>query len=547
MINISVLPVSALTKILPDRTPPRLDGILSGLSGQNVSFQLAIDFGRASSPLKHLTAKITTDAPELSAYKVELVPVSVPAFDLDEDGYLADFPSLLPDRLSVIDKTGEADACEFALTRTHIGWHGFWFDVKLPTSHIAVEVFAEDESVASFDLPVLAVEQALPPLELVNTRWFHVDTLADVLRVEVWSEEHWAAIEAHLASAARMGINSVLTPLWSPPLDTAVGSYRTASQLLSIAEVEPGVYEFGTERADRWIEAMRRCGISTLEVPHLFTQWGANFCPAFWITRDGKLERRFGWETAATDAEYQNFLGQLLPFLRQYLETKLGQTNVWFHISDEPSAEQLDSYRAARAVALPLLEGAQIMDALSAPAYNGLVANPVVAVDAVQGFRDIGVEPAWVYYCVSQNHNVANQFIAQSGVRHRLLGLQLYKNAARGFLHWAYNFYYSQYSKALIDPYQDTAAGGGFISGDSFIVYPKPNGDLDESIRHRMLGDGFRDLATCQLAEKLISRQTVLKIIDPDGDLDYSSGWISEDELLRRVEQLHQAIAKAVS
>ena len=547
MENIEIYPVSELDKILPDRTPTRWDGTLSGFSGQNTSFQLAVNFGRANFPLRHLTARIIADGARVAAYKVELVPVSVPGFNLDKDGYLVDYPGLLPDRLSAIENIGEGDAAAFTLTRTHVGWHGFWFDVQLPASRVTVEVFANDEKIADFDFPVLVIEESLPPMDFVSTRWFHVDSLADVLGMEVWSEEHWAAIEAHLASAARMGINSVLTPLWSPPLDTAVGSYRTTSQLLDIVEIEPGVYRFGTERADRWIELMRECGITSVEVPHLFTQWGAKACPAFWIERDGEAERCFGWDTPATDPQYQKFLEQLIPFLRDYLDQKLGHEHVWFHISDEPSHDQLDSYRAARAVALPLLEGAQVIDALSAPAYNELVAYPVVAVDAVKGFRDIGVEPAWVYYCVSQNHDAANQFIAQRGARHRLFGLQLYKNQARGFLHWAYNFYYSQYSRGLIDPYRDTSAGGGFISGDSFIVYPKPDGTVEESLRHRMLGDGFRDLATCQYAEKLLGRDAVLHIIDPAGDLDYQSGWISEDELLRRIQKLHQAIVEAVS
>ena len=103
MENIEIYPVSELDKILPDRTPTRWDGTLSGFSGQNASFQLAVNFGRANSPLRHLTARIIADGARVAAYKVELVPVSVPGFNLDKDGYLVDYPGLLPDRLSAIE------------------------------------------------------------------------------------------------------------------------------------------------------------------------------------------------------------------------------------------------------------------------------------------------------------------------------------------------------------------------------------------------------------------------------------------------------------
>ncbi|MDO5722615.1 MAG: DUF4091 domain-containing protein [Actinomycetaceae bacterium] len=539
--------VSALDKVFPDREPPRWEGELSGLVGQRGSFQLAARFSRAQSVRKPLQVRIKTDAQELDAYQVELVPVSIPAFGVDDDGYLAHYPSLLPDRLEPLPPSAGGPQWEFTFERRHIGWQSLWFDLTLPASEVKIEIYEDEQKIESFDLPVRTIEASLPPAQIVNTRWFHADSLANVLDVEMWSEQHWKAIEAHLASAARMGVNSILTPLWPLPLDTAVGSYRPATQLLDIEEREPGVYHFATERADRWIDLMVENGITIVEVPHLFTQWGAKACPAFWIKKDGKVQRCFGWDTPASDPTYKQFLRQLIPFLRQYLENKVGSRNAWFHISDEPAAAQLDSYQVARDIAMPLLEGCQVIDALSSPAYSELVQTPVVAVDAVDGFRAKGIEPDWVYYCVSQNRNVANQFIAQRGARHRLIGLQLYKNQASGFLHWAFNFYYSQYSKKLIDPYRDTAAGGGFISGDAFIVYTTAEGGVEESIRHRMVGAGFDDLATCQFAQTLIGREQVLEIIDPKGDLDYGNGWMSEGELLERIQKLHLAIEQALA
>ena len=75
----------------------------------------------------------------------------------------------------------------------------------------------------------------LPPLDIVNTHWIHFDAIADHYGYEVFSEEHWAAHPASSSSkAVFLGINSLLTPVWTPPLDTAVGSTRRAVQLVGI-------------------------------------------------------------------------------------------------------------------------------------------------------------------------------------------------------------------------------------------------------------------------------------------------------------------------
>ncbi|ALD74705.1 hypothetical protein AN946_03975 [Trueperella pyogenes] len=438
----------------------------------------------------------------------------------------------------------------------HRGWNSLWWDIEAVPGLVGIEIHGairarhghflspNVEIVWKERLDVVVGNRRLPKPKLHNIQWFHADSIANYYDVEPWSDAHWRAVRAHMESCARMRVNTILTPVWTPPLDTAPHTYRRNVQLLGIWERD-GRYTFDFTRLDTWLGHMRDAGLTGVEVPHLFTQWGAHACPRFWVSRnsDENPQPRFGWDAIATSPEYRDFLAQLIPALRRHLAAAMGAENVWYHVSDEPEREHLESYRAARAVVSDMLHGAQVIDALGDPEFQNLVQTPIVATDAVPRFRECGIAPTWVYYCVAQDRGVANRFLAQLPNRHRALGFQLYQGRAEGFLHWAFNFYNTQYSLRALDPYRDTAAGGGFISGDTFVVYPLPGGQVMESLRHRMLRAAFDDLAVCQLAEELVGREAVLDVINPDRTLDYRSGWVSEAELLRRRAALNRLLA----
>ena len=187
------------------------------------------------------------------------------------------------------------------------------------------------------------------------------------------------------------------------------------------------------------------------------------------------MERRFGWHTEATDPEYRRLLEALLPALRGVLDAGWGLERVIFHISDEPhGAAMLESYTAARAVVEDLLAGCTIVDALSDYAFysSGVVEHPIVAIDALDPFFDAEVQGLWMYYCVGQHTGVANRFIGQPSTRNRVLGTQLFRFHAAGFLHWGFNFYNAHLSTRPIDPFQDTTAGGAFLAGDPSSSIP---------------------------------------------------------------------------
>lgn len=526
---------NSMTKVTPDWTPTDPVRRLTGFDGETVSFQVAWLPPSTSRGGPATELRVEVSGAEARLFDVGLVPAQIPCWRDHSDGYIVDAPALLPDVLRPVAAPSRA---------THLGWHSVWVDVTLPADGVTVTVWDRDELLLEDRIDISTVPRRSTAPELDVMQWFHADCLATYYDLETWSEEHWRAIEAQVRSAVRMGTTTLLTPVWTPPLDTEPGANRPVTQLLDI-RLDAGRYAFGHERLDRWVGILKAAGIQKVEVPHLFTQWGATRAPQIHVEIDGVSRQLFGWQTPALDPDYQSFLAQAIAFLIDYFDAAFGRHNTIFHISDEPNEEHLDTYVAAKASVEPLLEGCRVLDALSHPEYARHVDTPIVATDAVPAFREAGIEPAWVYHCVAQSWDVANRFLAQEGVRTRALGWHLYKARAAGFLHWGFNFYYSQLSRGAIDPFHDTSAGGGFISGDPFIVYPGPGLVPFESQRHRLFSEAMADLAAAQAAEAFLGRAAVLAIIDPLGDLDYATGWVSGAEWLVRRTALDLAIREA--
>ncbi|MCU1474273.1 DUF4091 domain-containing protein [Amnibacterium sp.] len=515
----------SLEKVFADQRPRPMnrDIPITAFAGESVSFQIAFlppaaqsfdDVGAVLVEVGAAAAAVTEVA------SVDLVPCTLVAFEPHDDGWLRDTAGLYPDLLRPLPADGRVVP--------YLGqWRSVWCTVAAPPmdGELPVEVVLRSATTgrALFrtTVPVRVHPQPLPELDIVNTQWVHGDGLAGYYGVEVHSEEYWAILERFVGAAAAMGVNSVLTPVWTPPLDTAVGGTRRSVQLVDIVD-DDGTYRFDFARLSRWMDLCRRQGIRHLEIAHLFTQWGAEHTPAVYVRSGSGTEQRFGWQTDATDPEYRRLLEALLPALRQELDRGWGLDRVIFHISDEPHGEaMLASYRAARAVVDDLLEGCTIVDALSDFAFysSGVVEHPVVATDALDPFLAAEVTDLWMYYCVGQHTGVANRFIGQPSTRNRVLGSQLFRFGAAGFLHWGFNFYNAHLSTHPIDPFQDTTAGGAFLAGDPFVVYPGDDGHPWASIRYRVFAEAMADHRAMQALRDLAGTEAVLRIVDPDSTL----------------------------
>ena len=305
----------------------------------------------------------------------------------------------------------------------------------------------------------------------------------------------------------------LLTPMFTPPLDIAVGGERTTVQLVQIT-VENGEYHFNFDRLKRWVDLGQKYGIKYFEMSHLFSQWGANYAPRIVATVEGKEENIFGWHTPAV-GEYTNFLHVYLPALKEKL-VEWGIADItYFHISDEPGAH-FETFKAAKDSLGDLLEGYHTFDALSTYDFyeNGLVDRPIPGNNEIEPFIEHNVPHLWTYYCVGQFYEVSNRFMSMPSARNRIYGAQLFKFDIEGILHWGYNFYNTQFSKEHINPYEITDAGYAFPSGDSFLVYPGADRHPEESIRMMVHDEALNDVRAFKLLASLTSKEHVVELME---------------------------------
>ncbi len=476
---------------------------MSMLIGERASFQLAV---LADEPLRF--ALSDASGIKIKAYNILCVPSKLPFYEDHDEDIIVSPDGYYPDCL----REAQNGEIEFV----NGGWCSVWFEIEAEAhgeKEIEIALYNEEnELVGKEKIAVKVINAKLPEQELICTNWFHCDCLATWYGVEVFSREHWQIIENFVKTAVEHGINMLLTPLFTPPLDTKVGGERPTVQLVDVTVTGKNEYSFGFARLERWFKMAEKCGVKQFELSHLFTQWGAAHAPKI-VDTDGK--RLFGWETEAAGEEYRCFLTQLAGALDKFLTESKMKEKCWLHVSDEPSESQLESYSYASGLISELFEGYKTLDALSDFEFyeRGLVKTPVPCSNKARDFYG-KVPELWTYYCCGQYKGTANRFMAMPSYRNRVLGLQLYKFNCVGFLQWGYNFWYSQYSVRALNPFEETDAGEAFPSGDAFVVYPGEGGKPLESLRLKVFYDAFQDLRALKLLESKIGYAATLELIE---------------------------------
>ena len=511
------------------------------LKGERYSYQIAYKSD------ERITTKISIDS-ELEKYitirAVGNVASELPCYP--DKTYCAERtqPGLFPDVL-------------FPVGETHFikpyNWFSLWVTVEIPCDFnagkydIKIKIADDEQELACEKMTLTVIDAVMPEQQLISTQWFHSDCIADYFGVPVFSEEHWQYIESFMKAFIKCGNNMILTPVFTPPLDTEIGGERTTVQLVDVKK-DGEKYSFGFDKFRRWVELAKKCGIKYFENSHMFSQWGAFAAPKVMAEVDGEYKRIFGWETQAAGEEYSTFLHAFLPELISVIE-ELGIKDVaYFHVSDEPSDEQIESYSKAKDVIVDLLKDFTIIDALSDYEFyqNGLIKQPIPSTSSIEEFIEKGFENRWTYYCCGQGEDLSNRFFGMPLSATRIIGTQLYVHDIKGFLQWGFNFYNSAKSLRHINPYEVTDADCAFPSGDAFLVYPYNEGAI-MSVRGEIMYEAWQDMRAMQLLESLVGREKVLaKLEKKFGDIKFRFYPRGTEAMLDIRETINDMIAKNV-
>ena len=517
--------VSAMEKCFMDEDFASKRELTRGeaLLGEEYSFEVAYT---SEDPAHHPKAMFRLNVVSplrdwITVRTVEQVPVRMPAYRNADNNYLRTTPGLYPDLLQPLNPNGDVMV-------TYGELKALWVTVKVPSDAepgdypVSVRFESGEEAYsAGITLHVIAAE--LPKQQMIVTNWFHCDCIANYYDLETFSPKHCAYIAKFMRTAVENGINAILMPVFTPPLDTAVGGERRTTQLVDVSKTENG-WEFGFDRVEQWVALAKAVGAEYFEISHFYTQWGAEHAPKIMGWENGEYRRLFGWETDATSDEYRTFLRAFLKAFLAKMEELGAADRCLFHISDEPGLDHLDSYRAARDQIADLLEGHIVMDALSSFEFykTGACTTPIPANNHIEPFIEAGVPDLWTYYCCGQGVDVSNRFVAMPMQRTRVIGAQFWKYRIAGFLQWGYNFYNSQGSVRPLDPFQITDGEYFFPAGDGFAVYPGPNGQPWETLHLKAFAMALADRRAMDLAEKLAGRDAVMALLEREGDVTFS-------------------------
>ena len=195
-----------------------------------------------------------TLAPYASVRLVANIPNQYPTYNVSPGGeFLRTEPGLYPDLIRPLPYHDR-------ISLPHNQTHALWVDVRLPedfaagTYDLSLTVLHRNEPIGTVTAEITVLAAKLPAQTLIHTEWFYTDCIANYYHTRAFSNQHWKHIEGFLRTAVENGINMILTPVFTPELDTYVGGERLTTQLVDIELTGDDTYTFGFEKLHRWID-----------------------------------------------------------------------------------------------------------------------------------------------------------------------------------------------------------------------------------------------------------------------------------------------------
>ena len=481
-------------------TPPQpsLQFEIDAALNEQFSFQVAVHW-EGVKPIQVQLAATGPQGWQVRLRRVGYVPVrhrNTPimkgAPDADGAGFI---PGFVPDPLFDED----------SLLLPEFETHAFWITVRPAVDarpgpyviKVMVSSPGADQVIHRVNVQLHNIK-IQPRRDFPITQWFYVDSLIDWYKTDLFDEHFWSILAPYIRNVVEHGQDTLLVPVFTPSLD----GVKRPSQLLRVHRTGVDQYEFDWQDVQRYIRLAREMGIQNFEWVHFFTQWGCEH-PIRIYEGQGRDEQLL-WDPNLPTASdvYRSFLAQYLPQLERFLAEEGITGCSFFHVSDEPHGEKhMECYRQGRNLLHELAPWMKIMDALSDLEFarQGLVDTPVPSIQVAMDFVKTGIS-SWVYYCVGPTGSYLNRLLDTPLAKLAMHGFLFYRWPFHGFLHWGYNYWYQELSRNLIDPYtvQDSSYWEkGWVYGDSFMVYPGPEGPVD-SLRWEIIAESLQDYALMQ-------------------------------------------------
>lgn len=433
-----------------------------------------------ASSLKLNDNEVTLSAPRVRY--VDSVPIGKNSWQTPPEQLIATAPAWIPDVLYEVEYV---PVCQ---DRTRSIW--LTFDIPLnaePGEYTGeVKVFANDETI-TVPVTVHVHNTAVPAKSsLKTTNWVYLDSMSRWNGCELFDERFWELAKLYAENMASHRQNMIMTPLYK---------FYTQAHLIDFS-ADGDKLTFDFSKFDRWVDIFLDAGFTYIEGSHLGWIDGNVFC---YVIKEGKAVQE---NHLASSPEAEHFLSQFLPALQEHLEQK-GWLDIYYqHMRDEPSDEYRALYdkmmdmRRKYAPRIKTIEATHSTEIQPPTIMVPLLSHLAEKYEFYKSMQEKGQE-VWFYTACGPNGAYANRFLDYHLLKVRYTYWLNFKYKIPGYLHWGYNFW------GMLSPYSEihmTWAVGPLPPGDSYIVYPTPQGVLD-SIRWETARDGIEDYELLKMLE----------------------------------------------
>ncbi len=493
----SIWTAPSTTRFFPStQPPPRTNPLRRDLArNETAHFQVVM---RTDTQMR---IRLEADAPSgwsLRIRRVGYVPVEhhntpIVADPQDVEG-LKEIPGYVPDPLF--------EESELLLPAHET--HAFWITTRpdpasKPGRHsLTVRIIPEKAPPLTRTVTFVLHDLLLEPRRQFDIfHWFYADALIDWYKTDLFDHRFWAICGRYIRDQVDHGQNGLYVPVFTPPLD----GVKRPCQLLFVRQRRSG-YEFDWSDVRQYVKTAQGMGVEKFEWCHLFTQWGARHAIRIYEGQGRNEKRLWPPETPACSTTYRRFLSQFLPAFYNFLKRENLLERSFFHLSDEPHGDDhLANYRAARSLLRELAPWMNVMDALSDIRFarEKLTDLPIPSIQTALDFLREGIS-CCCYYCCGPRGRYLNRLLDTPLAKIAMHGFLFYRWPFLGFLHWGYNYWYQSQTRNLINPFyvQDGLHWAkGWAYGDTFLVYPGPDGPLD-SIRWEVFAESLQDYQLLQ-------------------------------------------------
>jgi sialidase-1 len=448
-----------------------------------------------------------TSAQDLKKLRVRVGPLIAPGEGIGAipNQIQVRYPSYLPDdRGGVIaDPLREVDSVDVPAGEAQ----PVWFTLAVPaharpgTYHSRITVTADKVEPVVYDLSVGVADVTLPPPAQRNFHlnlWFQPDTVADQAGLELWSDEHFAAIRPYLRDLASRGqrvINSaVAEDPW--PVRWPDGQWRSQTYVPYHSLVDwyhdGQKWSFDFANWDHLVQEGQRAGVGPYIHAYGLLMFRGYQHVVYTDTRTGQRVDR---EVSLGGAQWTEAWSAFLVAFEDHVRDRGWLDRTYLAFDERPASEMQVAVDLVRKVAPVFTDQIAIAGSANTDKF---------ARDLSLNYSDVDhwsqemidrrkAEGKLTTFYTWSSPLYPNTVTPAAPLGSRVLSWLSAKRNLDGYLRWAYNSWPQ-------DPYTDPSYR--YRQGDEYLVYPGENGPVS-SIRWEVFRDGQEDFA---LLDQLAAR-----------------------------------------